>query len=70
MDDATGISALDPRTAAVGRDLFARARAAGGGEPWLDRLLMHQGMRDDRVKAELFRFVDALPSLPTDAAVA
>ncbi|HEX8913533.1 MAG TPA: proline dehydrogenase family protein, partial [Humisphaera sp.] len=60
---------LEARTRAIGRGLFADARRAGSGEPWLDRLLMYQGLRDERVKAELFRFVDVLPGLKSDAAV-
>src|SRR3954451_656554 len=61
---------VEERTREIGRELFARARELGSGEPWLDRLLMYQGLRDERVKAELFRFVDVLPGLKSDAAVA
>jgi len=60
---------LEPRTRQIGRDLFAEARRAGSGEPWLDRLLMYQGMKDEQVKAELFRFVDVLPVLVHDRQV-
>src|SRR3954451_22809147 len=56
---------VEERTREIGRELFARARELGSGEPWLDRVLMYQGMRDERVKAELFRFVDVLPALST-----
>jgi RHH-type proline utilization regulon transcriptional repressor/proline dehydrogenase/delta 1-pyrroline-5-carboxylate dehydrogenase len=70
MDGHGTCPEVEARTLAVGRELFAAVRKLGTGEPLLDRLLMHQGMRDDRVKAELFRFVDVLPALRSDAAVA
>jgi RHH-type proline utilization regulon transcriptional repressor/proline dehydrogenase/delta 1-pyrroline-5-carboxylate dehydrogenase len=70
MDRHTTETAAASRTLRIGRDLFASARSAGSGEPLLDRLLMYQGMRDERVKAELFRFVDVLPTLRTDSAIA
>ena len=57
---------VEERTRQIGRELFARARELGSGEPWLDRVLMYQGMRDERVKAELFRFVDVLPALSSN----
>src|SRR5689334_9480499 len=50
----------------IGRELFARAQVAsrnGSGESWFDRVVMNASMRDERVKAQLFRFVDALPSV-------
>src|SRR3954470_9458142 len=62
---ATMPQIVKERTRQIGRVLFARARELGSGEPWLDRLLMYEGMRDERVKAELFRFVDVLPALST-----
>ncbi|HYE17336.1 MAG TPA: proline dehydrogenase family protein [Tepidisphaeraceae bacterium] len=61
--------ALDARTLAIGRDLFAAARKAPPGEGWLDRRLMAIAMGDDRVKAQLFRLVDVLPVLKTPTQV-
>jgi RHH-type proline utilization regulon transcriptional repressor/proline dehydrogenase/delta 1-pyrroline-5-carboxylate dehydrogenase len=54
------------RTREIGRDLFARARRLEKSAPsdgWLDRTLMRVGMRDEQLKAQLFRFVDVLPVL-------
>lgn len=62
---------LEERTKAIGREIFARARHAHSGriDGWLERSLMSWGMSDDRVKAQLFRFVDVLPTLLTPCAV-
>lgn len=65
-DAIPGGDALAQRTREIGRRLLADARRRGSGEPWLDRLLMYQGMKDEQVKAELFRFVDVLPVLSHD----
>src|SRR5687767_4005308 len=57
---------VESRTKAIGHDLFARARRSEKAAPsdgWLDRTLMRWGMRDERLKAQLFRFVDVLPVL-------
>src|SRR2546426_2755644 len=57
---------LESRTQEIGRDLFARARRAERTSPsdgFLDRMLMKWGMRDERLKAQLFRFIDVLPVL-------
>src|SRR5688500_6824909 len=57
---------VEARTQQVGRDLFARARRLEKSSPsdgWLDRTLMRWGMRDEQLKAQLFRFVDVLPVL-------
>jgi RHH-type proline utilization regulon transcriptional repressor/proline dehydrogenase/delta 1-pyrroline-5-carboxylate dehydrogenase len=63
---------LESRTKEIGRELFARIRRAGrngSGESWWDRWLMNATMRDDRVKAQLFRFIDVLPALSSTADV-
>src|SRR4051812_23816280 len=60
---------LEARTREIGRDLFARIRRAGPGEPWWDRWVMGRMMGDESVKAQLFRFVDVLPALTSPAAV-
>ena len=57
---------VETRTQQIGRDLFARARRLEKSSPsdgWLDRTLMRWGMRDEQLKAQLFRFVDVLPVL-------
>src|SRR3954447_4497401 len=54
---------LETRTRAIGGELFARVRRAGSGESWRDRWVMGRLMRDEAVKAQLFRFVDVLPAL-------
>ena len=57
---------VESRTQQIGRDLFARARRLEKSSPsdgWLDRTLMRWGMRDEQLKAQLFRFVDVLPVL-------
>jgi RHH-type proline utilization regulon transcriptional repressor/proline dehydrogenase/delta 1-pyrroline-5-carboxylate dehydrogenase len=61
---------LESQTQRIGREIFARCRRhrhASGG--WWDRWLMDRGMRDPRVKAQLFRFIDVLPVLADAAQV-
>lgn len=56
-----------------GRSLFAgvrRRRPVPCTRAWLDDLGMAWTMRDDQVKVQLFRFVDALPGLRTPTAIA
>jgi RHH-type proline utilization regulon transcriptional repressor/proline dehydrogenase/delta 1-pyrroline-5-carboxylate dehydrogenase len=62
----------ESRTQQVGRDLFGAARRAEKTSPsdgLLDRVLMKWGMRDEQLKAQLFRFIDVLPALTTPAQV-
>src|SRR4051794_37269541 len=55
---------VEQRTREIGHALFSSIRSRNGQtEPWWDRWLMRQTMRDEAVKAQLFRFVDALPGL-------
>lgn len=56
---------LEARTVAIGKDLFARVRHASRrtAAAWLDDQMMGLTMRDEHVKAQLFRFVDVLPVL-------
>jgi len=52
----------------IGREIFSRCRAAQPwplSRAWLDERAMRWSMRDERVKTQLFRFVDALPGLHT-----
>ncbi len=56
----------ESRVFQIGSDLFARIRrqrTGGGIAGWLDQQLMNFSMRDDGLKAQLFRFVDVLPVL-------
>ncbi len=56
---------FEARTLAIGRELFRRV--GRGPSPldrgWWDDRMMGLTMGDDRVKVQLFRFIDALPSL-------
>ncbi|HEX3133832.1 MAG TPA: proline dehydrogenase family protein [Planctomycetota bacterium] len=57
----------------IGRALFAGVRQRKpipGTRAWLDDLGMAWTMRDERLKVQLFRFVDALPGLHTPTAIA
>jgi len=57
----------------IGRALFAGVRSRRpipGTRAWLDDLGMAWTMRDERLKVQLFRFVDALPGLRTSSAIA
>src|SRR4051794_17805162 len=61
---------LEARTRRLGRRLFAAVRRHDeGADGWLDRRLMQFSMRDERVKAQLFRFVDVLPALRSPAQI-
>jgi len=53
-----------PKSAARFFSRIRGARGAGEGSRW-ERYLMDVGMRDERVKAQLFRFIDVLPVLGT-----
>lgn len=60
-------------TQAIGRVLFAGVRQRKpipGTRAWLDDLGMAWTMRDEQLKIQLFRFVDALPGLRTHSAIA
>lgn len=62
----------EARVQEIGRDLFARIRrqgASGGLAGWIDQQLMNFSMRDEQLKAQLFRFVDVLPVLRQPAAI-
>jgi RHH-type proline utilization regulon transcriptional repressor/proline dehydrogenase/delta 1-pyrroline-5-carboxylate dehydrogenase len=59
-------SAVEDRTHAYGRDIFARVDRRGPipfTPSWLDDRLMQLTMGNERVKVQLFRFIDALPNL-------
>jgi RHH-type proline utilization regulon transcriptional repressor/proline dehydrogenase/delta 1-pyrroline-5-carboxylate dehydrogenase len=63
--------ALERRTRQIGRVLFDRL---GSGpriwqRGWWDDALMQVSMGDDATKVQLFRFIDALPTLANDPAV-
>src|SRR4051794_10259127 len=68
---ARGAFDLEARTRAIGRELFERV--GHGPRPWergwWDDRLMALTVGDPLVKVQLFRFIDALPALPTDEAV-
>ena len=63
---------VESRTRDIGRELFAGARRlerSASTETFRDRLMMRWGMRDERLKAQLFRFVDVLPVLASSQQV-
>jgi RHH-type proline utilization regulon transcriptional repressor/proline dehydrogenase/delta 1-pyrroline-5-carboxylate dehydrogenase len=77
-------SAIEALTQQRGREIFTAAReaeasangdemrgvaGAGGGGRWLDRQMMRLAAREEQLKAQLFRFVDVLPALRSDAEV-
>jgi RHH-type transcriptional regulator, proline utilization regulon repressor / proline dehydrogenase / delta 1-pyrroline-5-carboxylate dehydrogenase len=64
----TSDAPLEARTREIGRQIFARVREEQptvGTAAWWDEKMMGLSMRDEGVKIELFRFVDALPALRT-----
>jgi RHH-type proline utilization regulon transcriptional repressor/proline dehydrogenase/delta 1-pyrroline-5-carboxylate dehydrogenase len=66
-------SAVEDRTRAYGRDIFARLDRRGPipfTPSWLDDRLMQLTMGDEAVKVQLFRFIDALPNLKTSDEIA
>src|SRR5438046_6249617 len=58
---------VEARTRDIGRAIFAQARETRDGSTLLDRAMMDLGMRDERVKAQLFRFVDVLPAIASSS---
>ncbi len=67
----TGAVDLDRRAVEIGRGLFAEV--GRGASPldrgWWDDRMMALTMGDPRVKVQLFRFIDALPSLGSAGSV-
>jgi RHH-type proline utilization regulon transcriptional repressor/proline dehydrogenase/delta 1-pyrroline-5-carboxylate dehydrogenase len=59
---------IEARTQEIGHAIFAQVAESNGHSlgGWWQRHMMNWGMRDEQVKAQLFRFVDVLPAL-TDA---
>jgi RHH-type proline utilization regulon transcriptional repressor/proline dehydrogenase/delta 1-pyrroline-5-carboxylate dehydrogenase len=65
--------AVEERTRAYGREIFARLDRRGPvpfTPSWLDDRLMHLTMGDEAVKVQLFRFIDALPNLKSPEEIA
>ena len=62
---------LETRTREIGRQVFKLSREGDGraAEPWWDRWMMGLTMRDERVKSQLFRFIDVLPALREPAQI-
>ena len=66
------LAAIERRTREIGRHLFANSRES---QPriwqrrWWDDRIMAWSMRDERLKVQLFRFVDVLPMLHSADAV-
>jgi RHH-type proline utilization regulon transcriptional repressor/proline dehydrogenase/delta 1-pyrroline-5-carboxylate dehydrogenase len=74
-DRAGTAAALERQIALVGRQILARARAGGARAlgwvlPWRwEAALAERAMRNEAFRVQLFRFVDVLPALPSDAEV-
>src|SRR5438552_7738183 len=64
---------LEPRIRCIGHEIFDRARRA---EPsplraaWWQRQLLEFVMRDEILKVQLFRFIEALPRMRDPQAIA
>ncbi len=66
------LRAVESRTLEVGRYIFehlSQQRPSFLQRRWWDDRVMDLAMRDERVKVQLFRFVDVLPMLTTSTAV-
>jgi hypothetical protein len=62
-------AAIEERIREIGHALFAgvrRRKPLPFTQAWLDNLAMGWTMRDEALKVQLFRFVDALPGLRTN----
>ena len=71
--DTLDLSAIERTAQQVGRQLFedlARRRPTIFERVWWDEHIMSWAMQDERVKAQMFRFVDVLPMLATGDQVA
>jgi RHH-type proline utilization regulon transcriptional repressor/proline dehydrogenase/delta 1-pyrroline-5-carboxylate dehydrogenase len=67
------LASVEDRTRAYGREIFARVDRRGPAPftpGWLDERLMQFTMGDEAVKVQLFRFIDALPSLQSSEQIA
>src|SRR5437867_2576324 len=61
---------VEARTQAIGRELFERTRrAASVAERWTG-VLFEGSLGHDEARLQLFRFIDVLPALGSDAEVA
>ena len=67
------LTAIETTTQRLGRELFDRLEARRPGVfegRWWDEQVLATAMQDEAVKVQMFRFVDVLPMLQSDAAVA
>ncbi|MEX2026885.1 MAG: L-glutamate gamma-semialdehyde dehydrogenase, partial [Pirellulaceae bacterium] len=74
MDDLApaACQAIEQRTQAIGRHLFANLRESKPAiwqRRWWDDRIMAWSMRDEPLKVQLFRFVDVLPMLRSSESV-
>ena len=75
MDDFSPdeLRAIEQTTQEVGRSLFARLDHRRPGiwdRRWWDDRIMQWAMADESVKVQMFRFIDVLPMLRTNEAIA
>lgn len=73
VGDPRGADAIERRTQEIGREIFAGIDTRGPSiirREWWDNWVMDWSMTDERLKVQLFRFIDVLPMLHTPDAVA
>jgi RHH-type proline utilization regulon transcriptional repressor/proline dehydrogenase/delta 1-pyrroline-5-carboxylate dehydrogenase len=66
-------SQIERRTREIGREIFERittARPHVFQNEWWDERILEWSMQDERIKTQLFRFIDVLPQLTDPIAVA
>ena len=64
--------AIEERTQAIGKEIFAQIRTKGHHvfeRQWWDEVVMDWAMADEAVKVQMFRFIDVLPMLHEAAAI-
>ena len=64
---------VEERTQRLGREMFARTRAASAGPlryEWWEERMMQQFMQYEWLKVQAFRFIDAMPTLNSPVEVA
>src|SRR5688500_6446820 len=75
MDDflPAELDAIEQATQRIGRALFERLDTRRPGiwdRRWWDDRIMQWAMADESVKVQMFRFIDVLPMLRTNEAIA
>lgn len=65
------LQAVERRTREIGRELFSRVKGASGPSrrSWWEDRFMDWTLDDPEVRAQLFRFIDALPALRSPGSI-